>query len=129
MAKPGKWDSVGELFIELDRAGKSAAQIASELGVSDRFVQRWRRRLGLSKDFRSRHSQSDRDLARQLVEDGCPRAEVARTVGASVDTIDRWFPDATWWTRAETLQFARDIKSSRSVGGSGLTNPKRGTNP
>jgi transposase len=117
MARSGRWEEVGERFIELDAAGKSARQIREELGVSERCVNRWRRRLGTSQESPPRHPPEHKDIARALVEDGCPKAEIARTINAGVETIARWFPDAEWWTPQETMRFARDTRAVRPVAG------------
>ena len=34
--------------------------------------------------------------AERLLKDGASRAEAARTVGVSVETLERWFPDLKW---------------------------------
>lgn len=90
-------------FIELDQAGHSATQIATQLGVTTRTITRWRNTTGRSKTGAPTvHPETDRQHAARLIEDGCSFAETAATIGVTPSTIRRWFPNATAWTRQET---------------------------
>lgn len=91
-------------FLELDAAGFSARQIAAEMRVSDRTVVRWRRDAGRSGETWPAHPVADRARAAVLLEEECPVAEVARTVGADFHTVVRWFPDARRMSRSEVGQ-------------------------
>lgn len=54
-----------------------------------------------------------RDLAAQLIAEGCYLAEVARTVGVAKSTIERAFPDAPRMTRQERSEWANWCRSNR----------------
>lgn len=75
----------------LTREGRSCAEIASILGVTERTIERDRDVLGLVDHERPkrefRWNQHREWLARQLLSDGCPCSEVARTLGTGHSTV------------------------------------------
>lgn len=94
-------------FLACDRAGMSARQLSERFGVTDRTVQRWRKRLGIKhRQYVQKHPKSDRDLVEHLLDEGCSFAEAARTVGVAASTIRQWFPDRKPWTRQECSEYA-----------------------
>ena len=94
----------------LTREGRSATEIADILGVSPRTVARYRRMTGTQLGEPSpRLTDNQIELIRQLLEDGCSRAETARTVGVSPHAVRRHFPDKHW-TREQTYEHLSAIK-------------------
>lgn len=94
-------------FLACERAGMSARQLAERFGVTDRTVQRWRNRLGVThRPYIEKHPDSDRSMAEYLLDQGCSFLEAARTVGVSDMTIVRWFPDRKPWTKQECGEYA-----------------------
>lgn len=94
----------------LTREGLSATEIADILGVSTRTVARYRRRTGTQLGEPSPRLADDQiEWIRQLLDDGCSRAETARTVGVSPNTVCRHFPDKHW-TREQTYEHLSAIK-------------------
>ena len=87
----------------------SLAEAARRLGCDPRQVSRYRERAGRALPPAQPHSVEDRELAARLIEDGCPIAEVARTVNAHHKTIRHWFPDAPAWTPQESGALRRAL--------------------
>jgi transposase len=77
--------------LELTRAGCTISQIAKSLGVTYRTIERDRLKLGLAKQPRPM-TEEELTWARAMLEDGCPYAEVARTLRRNVGTITDRFP-------------------------------------
>jgi len=99
---PEKVASRRELVAKLTADGWSATQIAKRLGVTDRTVQRDRKATGcLQGEPYEPLSAEELERARVLVEDGCSRQEVARTIGRSAHAIRRHVPESGW-TREQT---------------------------
>lgn len=105
-----------ERFQALDAAGLSGPQIADRLGVHERTVSRWRARAGRQKRPATIPTpQSRRDLAWRLIEDGCPVAEAARTVGVAPRTVRGWFPHAPSLTPSQAGHIAVLNRYARNV--------------
>jgi DNA invertase Pin-like site-specific DNA recombinase len=68
-------------------AGSSTADIARQLGMSDRNVQRIRAALGIPGQVLRPISEDERRRIRLFMEDECPINEIARTMGRSVKAI------------------------------------------
>jgi len=102
-------------FEELQARGMSSRKIAAALGVDQRTVLRWRKRVGVSLGPVAARPQVDRDHVRQLLDDGCSIAEAARTVGVHPHTVTRWFPDAPRWTPRERGQMAALMRRMKAV--------------
>lgn len=91
--------------VRLTREGMSASQIAAQLGICERTVQRYRRVAGISQGASGVPMTAEElELARRLIEDGCSRCEVARTVGRHANTIARYFPESGW-TREQVNEY------------------------
>lgn len=89
-------------FIDLDRRGLSARQIAEQMSVTTRTVSRWRARLDRSKGTRAVRTPDDlREHARQIVVAGGSFEDAAQTIGVSRFTVRKWFPDLPGWTKAQ----------------------------
>lgn len=100
--KPSVHEGWEERFLGLEREGATAKQIAEAFGVTARTVSRWRTALNV------RHAppavprpESDRHLAWQMIQDGCPLSEVAETLNVSQHTLRRWFPGLRGWSRSQ----------------------------
>lgn len=80
----------------LIRDGRSAKEIAAIIGVTERTVERDKRALGLPRTIAPEFTWTAKAywLARNLVENGCPVNEIARTIGSSRHAV-------TWRFRAE----------------------------
>lgn len=107
-----------ERIARLHKQGFSAAHIARVVGCATRTVQRWRNREGLSLPTPPTWSTSvsPERLARaaEMLADGCPKKEVARTLGMHQDTLTRHFP-GTAWTALESARFAGQMKALRNM--------------
>nr|WP_278101140.1 helix-turn-helix domain-containing protein [Microbacterium proteolyticum] len=97
-----------ERFIELDDMGWSARMIAAELHVNERTVTRWRQASGrLKQERQTRHPDTDRQTALDLIEQGASLREAANTVGVTEQTIRRWFPDVPAWSKSQAGQYGQ----------------------
>lgn len=77
----------------LTQEGRSLADICDVLGVSERTVVRDRKALGLPPQWNMYPwTPEELRLARNLLEDECPYAEVGRTLGISYHLVQRRFP-------------------------------------
>jgi DNA-binding CsgD family transcriptional regulator len=79
----------------MTRNGCTAQQIGDELGINQRTVRRIRSVTGTSRPVR-RMTAEDRARAERMLDDGCSRYEVARTIGISPPTIEYHFPGRRW---------------------------------
>lgn len=95
-----------EAVAELTGMGRSASAIAEVLGITERSVQRYRRRLGISQRPPVPLTESQLVAAAQLLDDGCSYTEVARTIGCAGNTVARHFPGCGW-TRAQINEHLR----------------------
>jgi IS30 family transposase len=82
---------------QLTLAGKSARQVAEEVGVTKRTVQRARMRTGVAKPPRQPLAGDEIRCAETLLDDGASYTEVARTLGRHPETIARNFPGRSTW--------------------------------
>jgi DNA invertase Pin-like site-specific DNA recombinase len=73
--------------------GHTIADIAAAIGCTARTVSRWRTRLGLTKPLAPPWTDEQDRLARNLLQDGCPYREVARTVHHDYKSVMYRFPD------------------------------------
>lgn len=88
---------VDERVRELTVKGWSIRAIAEELAIPVRRVQRARVRTGVARPPNGvPMTEEDKARARELLEEGAPLAEVARTLGRSHSTMQRHFPEYTW---------------------------------
>ena len=78
------------------RDGRSAADIAVALRVTERTVQRDRGALGIAQPTHERISAEKLARAEELLDDGCSYKEAARTVGISTWAITHYFPGRGW---------------------------------
>lgn len=74
---------------ELTRAGLTAPQIAQDLKVADRTVQRDRVVLGIGRPGPVFFTPEEDQRAIQMLEDGYPFTEVARSLGRHETTITK----------------------------------------
>lgn len=80
----------------LTLAGRNSAQIAVQLGITQRTVQRARNRTGVARPKNPLMTEGELLRAKELLKDGAPYTEVARTLGRSADTISDHFPGYGW---------------------------------
>jgi DNA-binding NarL/FixJ family response regulator len=83
-----------EVFI---KEGWTNRQIAQELRVTDRTINRYRDDLGLSAPAK-RMTPEEIALAEQMLDDGASYAEVARTLNRPTATIANRFTGRSKWT-------------------------------
>ena len=96
-------------ILRLHRCGLTARRIAILVGCCTRTVERVRRENGLTKPTAGGSvPQESLDFAAALFADGASRAEVARTVGISQHTIDKYFP-GTAWSLSDAARWARMV--------------------
>lgn len=83
---------------ELTLAGYSAAEIATQIGITARTVVRARSRTGASRPCNHNNYMTPAEMARAeaLLDDGASLSEVARTLGRSTVTLSKWFPGRGW---------------------------------
>ena len=79
-------------------AGATLAKCATEVGMSISGVRDARRRLGIQGPPRNPLTQDMVQRACAMVDDGCPFAEIARTLGIGEATLRRHFPGRSWNT-------------------------------
>lgn len=96
----------------LTKAGKTAPQIAEQLGITARTVTRARVRLGIAQPARPMLTGKQIAAAFALLEDGCSYKEAARTVGTSISALSNRFPDHGW-TRRQGGEFGAMIRWAR----------------
>jgi DNA-binding NarL/FixJ family response regulator len=63
--------------------GSKSRQIAEHLGISTREVQRRRVALGIAESGGRRFTAEEDARIMEMIEDGCPIPEIARTLGRS----------------------------------------------
>lgn len=80
-------------MLELHGDGMSTREIANELNLAEGTVCRIKRGLGIPSKYRFPWMDEQLAQAKALLEDGCPYAEVARTIGCRIDVVRRKFPD------------------------------------
>lgn len=99
----------------LTLAGWTAREIAEREGCSVRQVKRDRSALGIARPRAPQVTAGQLEFARQLLEDGASRTEVARTIGVDEKTMRRWFPEHKWSPEqiAEHVQALRLEKGGR----------------
>lgn len=101
---------------QLHREGRSAREIATILGCTERSVSRWRTVTGHNvRPASTPYPPSVRERAARLIEDGCSLEETGRTLGIWPATIARWFPDAPRMTHAERAEWAAYCKKHGKV--------------
>lgn len=98
-------DTVRRLTAE----GWSAQQIANKLGITARNVIRYRKALGISRPVAAPYPREVWERAEQMLDDGAPYAEVARTLGVSQHQVANRFPGRGWTLeqRSEWASFLR----------------------
>lgn len=106
------------------RQGWSAPQIANELGITTRSVQRARTKLGVAKRPPRRLSSDERQTIGDMLRDGASYPEVGRTVGRHPSVIRRAFPGYTFTTEQMAAARANGRAMARIERN---TNPLRGT--
>lgn len=85
-----------ERIIELTRDGWKAHEIAVELGITARTVQRARARAGIARPAGRPMTADDLRIAAALLNDGASFGEVGRTLGRDLMTIRKYFPGRGW---------------------------------
>ncbi|AEK07823.1 DNA binding protein [Mycobacterium phage Yoshi] len=87
-----------QTILLMTREGCSAKHIGEVVGCSDRTVVRVRAagdaRLASAQFVPL--SQEQKDFAQYLLDDGAPYNEVARTLGVSRTTVEKYFPGYRW---------------------------------
>lgn len=76
---------------ELVRKGLRASDIAAALGITERTVQRAKKRRKLVRPHPPPLSEFEIAEARRLLEEGAPYGEVAETLGRNASNISRRF--------------------------------------
>lgn len=96
-------------------AGLTAAQIADILGISERTVVRARRARGCQQGPPPRPMTAEEiNQAREMLDDGCSYAEVARSLGRSSGVIRRLFP-GRGWPRGAGGRFGQERRRAEAV--------------
>ena len=99
----------------LTRAGKSAAEIAVALGVTQRTITRDRKAVGVALP---RHPGIPADTIAEigrLLDDGASVTEAAKTVGCSEPSVRRYYPGRAW-TRSQVAAWGAWVRSHQMDG-------------
>jgi DNA-binding CsgD family transcriptional regulator len=111
------------VIARLTLAGRTAAEISAELGISERTVQRARGRAGVAQPFNGiPMSDSEVQQAAALLDDGASYAEVGRTLGRSHGTIRRQLPARSVWKPGSGIEYRRLIAGLEAID----TTPREG---
>lgn len=107
-----------EKLLRLHRQGMTAPQIAAELKVDPRTVQRWRARLGVGQPvspYVGKPVTPERlSAAEKLLADGASMNDVVATTHMSRHTLRNNFPNAGW-TRSQAGIHARLIRTLNQI--------------
>jgi DNA-binding CsgD family transcriptional regulator len=76
-----------ELIQRMVGRGSTSRQIAEHLGVSTRVVQRRRVALGIAESGGRRFTAEEHARIMDMIEDGCPIPEIARTIGRNPHVV------------------------------------------
>lgn len=104
-------------IVELTQAGWSAAEIAHECKTTTRTVERTRVRMGVAQPPPRRLTADEVARIEVMLADGASIADVARSIGRSIDYLQRRFR-GRGWTRSQAGQFAvlcRDMRLRRGI--------------
>jgi hypothetical protein len=88
--------------------------MAEILGVTERSVERYRRDLGLTREQVYPWTDEELRRARELLDDECPYAEVSRTLGISVPSLQSRFPGRGH--RGNPLGHGRHMRLAEALG-------------
>lgn len=102
------------LVAELTLLGKSAREIAEDLGVTTRTVQRDRKHMQVAKRHTPPLTEEEYARAEQMLNEGCSYAEVARTLKRCKGTIERHFP-GRGWTREQVGDYSMMLRKYREL--------------
>lgn len=102
-------------------SGKSQRSVALELGYSKHTVRKYST-PNAQTHFVNEWSPERTARAKAMIDDGVPYAEIARTMGASVKTLEKKFGPSPY-RRGELTKFYNDV---RLLEGRGSFNPKFG---
>ncbi|ABD58272.1 DNA binding protein [Mycobacterium phage Phatniss] len=104
-----------QTILLMTREGCSAKHIGEVVGCSARTVVRVRAagdaRLASPEQFVPL-SQEQKDFAQYLLDDGAPYREVARTLGVSRTTVEKYFP-GYGWSKKQAAEFRALVKKFR----------------
>lgn len=82
--------------VELTRLGRTIADIAAALRISERHVSRIRAEQGIARPKPPLLSEEELRIAAEMLDDGASYAEVARTLGRHHRAIAVRFPGRGW---------------------------------
>lgn len=92
-------------IVELTQLGWSAAEIAHECKTTARTVERTRVKMGVAQPPPRRLTADEVARIEAMLADGASITDVARSVGRSIDYLQRRFR-GRGWTRSQAGQFA-----------------------
>jgi DNA-binding CsgD family transcriptional regulator len=90
--------------VELTFRGLSAADIAHQLGITERTVFRIRRRRMVARCTPLRFTDDEIATAEQMLADGASIAEVARSLGRRPATVNKRFR-GRGWSKVQCAEF------------------------
>lgn len=94
-----------EKVARMFRNGATDDKIAEALDVTPNAIAKLRGRMGLTVRSNERIPQEKLDRAEQLLDEGAPIREVARSVGISYRSVQRYFP-GRGWTQEQVNEYA-----------------------
>lgn len=105
-----------ELIAKLTREGKTARQVSELLGCTKKTVHRVRLATGTAQqipEFAGKPITAERlEQIRSMVEDGTPVREIEKTLGTSHQTVNKYFPGASW-SREQISEHTSVIQRAR----------------
>lgn len=104
-----------EAVERMTRAGLSAREIASNLGTTSRSVVRARGKLGLSQTPRDIYPLDVRERALEMLDEGMPKTEIARTLGVSDSAVIRWAKGKPGISPQEIAIFSSALRTLREM--------------
>ncbi len=112
MSRRYDWEQVAKLT----REGKTAREISELLGCTKRTVSRARGATGTAKPvlgFACHPITAERlEQIRSMVEDGTPVREIEKTLGTTHQTVNKYFPGASW-SREQISEHTSVIQRAR----------------
>lgn len=100
-------------IVTLTKQGRTAREIADQLGVTPRTVVRHRKAAGISKPGPREFTARETLRAIELLDDGASYSEVARTLGRGYKAVRNNAPGYPLWDKqkaAETASLARTMR-------------------
>jgi|GEM_PF-4508098 len=97
----------------MSEAGETLAAIANALTCSISMVIKIRHELGISDHSKAKLPEDTKRRIEDMLNDGCPFAEITRTIGVTHETLKRHY-DGRQWTPAQRAEHIRTLRINRT---------------